>query len=296
MIALTGVTGFIGGATAAQFAAGGRPVRGLARATSKRDHVAAYVDEFVTGDLASRAWHEPLLDGVELLVHNAVDWQAARGGELARHLDVNIAASIELLDLAAHRDIPVVYVSSVAVHHHMLPQWSGRIDDTHPTRPGSLYGACKAAVEAHLWSLHTTRNLRFTVIRPAAVYGIDPNLHRSIGATIIEQVRDGKDFTRRGGGKFVHVDDVAQSIVAGGAAADCGVYHLADCYARWCDWARLVCEQEGVQVTIDDTSPDAPANMFTTDTVASNLGVPLDRGMEGIRAHVAELGNLLPRS
>ncbi len=295
MIALTGATGFIGSATASRFAQAGQRVRALARSTSNREHIASHIGEFVTGDLADRTWHERLLDGASTLVHNGIDWNLARNGDVPRHLDVNLVASIELLDLAARRGIPVVYISSVAVHHHMLSQWKGHIDDTHPTRPGSLYGACKAAVEAHLWSLHASHDLRFTVIRPAAVYGIDPALPRSIGAPIIRSIRAGKPFTRPGGGKFVHVDDVAESIFAGAAAADCGVYHLADCYARWCDWATIVRDLEGVDVDIDMSSPDAPANMFTTDQLKADLGVTLNRGMDGICTHLKQLSALLPR-
>ncbi|MDP7029789.1 MAG: NAD(P)-dependent oxidoreductase [Phycisphaerales bacterium] len=295
MIALTGATGFIGAAVARRFASDGIPVRALARASSNRGHVQDVVTEFVTGDLADRDWHETLLDGADTLIHNGVDWKLARGGDLPRHLDVNIAASIELLDLAARRGMRVVFVSSVAVHHHMLPEWNGQIDSMHPTRPGNLYGASKAAIEAHLWSLRASHDLRFTIIRPAAVYGIDPTLMRSIGAPIIEQVRKGEAFTRSGGGKFVHVDDVAESMCAGAAAADCGVYHLADCYARWCDWATCVCEIEGVDVDIDRSSPTKPANMFTTDALSADLGVTLERGMDGIRTHLRALSDLLPR-
>ena len=102
-----------------------------------------------------------------------------------------------------------IYMSSIAVHHHMHDKWQGTIDEAHPTRPGSLYGACKAAIEAHLWAANASHGQQFSAIRPCAVYGIDPSIKRSIGWPIIETVKHGKPYERTGGGKFVHVDDVA---------------------------------------------------------------------------------------
>jgi dTDP-glucose 4,6-dehydratase len=293
-VALTGSTGFIGAATAAELSRSGHTVRGLVRKTSRLDHVADFLTDTVVGDMADRSMHEALLDGADALIHNAVDWNAARNGDLVRHLDVNLAASIELLDLAARAGLRVVFVSSVAVHANMLPQWNGKIDAAHPTRPGSLYGACKAAIESHLWSLHASDKLRFTIIRPSAVYGIDPRLDRSIGAKIITDIRKGQPFSRRGGGKFVHVDDVARSI-AQPLTLDVqsgGIYHLADCYARWSDWATMASEIVGVEVKIDDSSPDAPANMFTTEALENDLDVHLNRGHDGIRSHLESLTKL----
>ena len=52
---------------------------------------------------------------------------------------------------------------------------------------------------------------------------------------------------------------------------------------------------EGVDVDIDMSSPDAPANMFTTDQLKADLGVTLNRGMDGICTHLKQLSALLPR-
>ncbi len=288
---MTGGSGFIGAATIRLLASQGHRVRALVRPTSRREHIEHAVDTFVEGSLQDRNAHARLLEDADGLVHNAVNWNLIQRGEMAEHLDVNLNASVELFDRAAKLEIPVVFVSSVAVHAAMLPAWNGRIDHAHPTRPGSYYGACKAAIEAHLWALAATRGLRFTVIRPAAVYGIDPSLMRSIGAPIIKQIRDGEPFTRAGGGKFVHVDDVAAAMAAPFSrdVPPTGIYHLADCYARWSDWATLACEVIGTAIDIDFSSPPQPQNMFETESLARDLGVTLDRGHAGIRTHLEDL-------
>jgi len=294
-IALTGASGFIGSWTASALTAAGHSVQAMARPTSRRDHVDCSVQAWITGCVEDRTTHTPLLDGCEALVHNAVDWRLLKDGETERHLDANLTASIELLSLAAKRGLRIVFVSSVAVHHHMHPSWNGRIDGLHPTRPGGLYGACKAAIEAHLWALKTMHGVPVTIIRPAAVYGIDPSIERSIGTPIIQRIRRGDPLDRPGGGKFVHVEDVAESISRSLSTpeADGGVYHLADCYARWSDWGHMACDVLGTEVQINDASPPAPKNMFTTDDLASDLDLSLCRGHEGIRAHIEDLASRL---
>jgi nucleoside-diphosphate-sugar epimerase len=196
--------------------------------------------------------------------------------------------SIRLLEEAEPRQF--VFISTVSVHHDILPRWGGRIDEDHPLRPYSLYGAYKAAVEAHLWAAHHRRRQHTCALRPCGVYGIDPKLQRSIGYPIVNEISAGRPFRRPGGGKFVHVEDVAAAVTAtvGNPAAAGKAYNLADCYARWSDWARLAAELLAVDVEIDMSSPQAPKNVFTKDA-AGALGVQLDRGHEGIRRHLREL-------
>jgi nucleoside-diphosphate-sugar epimerase len=287
-IALTGASGFIGSVIARHLHEAGHTIAALVRPTSRRDHIEPYTHRFVVGDQADEDRWPDLLDGADCLVHNAVDWQAIRSGDTERHYQSNIVGALKLIEAAGDRQ--VIYMSSIAVHHDMRPRWEGLIDEDHPTRPSTLYGACKAAIEAHLWSAHFSRNVRMAAIRPCAVYGIDPSLDRSIGYPIIEQVRRGKAFKRPGGGKFVHVDDVAAVTCAlvGNPKLNAGVFNLADCYARWADLALMACELLGVDVSVETSSPPQSKNRFTKDAVQA-LGVSMDRGHDGIREHLRAL-------
>ena len=292
-IALTGVSGFIGSVIARQAAAAGHEVVGLVRPTSQRAHVVKVVHRFVEGTHDDPAAVASLLDGADAIIHNSFDWDAVKSGDLARHLRTNVEGSVALLHAAAGR--PFVYMSSVAVHHAILDRWNGRIDADHPTRPGSGYGAAKAAVEAHLWARHAECGQPFAAIRPAAVYGIDPRLERSIGAPIITSLRRDGAYARAGGGKFVHVDDVAAATLAA-LQQNSGVYHLADCYARWGDVAVMAADLLGITADIDLTSPEKPRNTFMTDDVRHDLGVALERGHAGIRTHLAHLIDVMAAS
>ncbi|MHC4127943.1 MAG: NAD-dependent epimerase/dehydratase family protein [Planctomycetota bacterium] len=288
-VALTGVSGFIGSAIARHLRRDGHSVTGLVRATSRRDHVEPHVDRFVVADQADPAAWGQLLEGADCVIHNSVDWRPLRDPvDLEAHLRGNLAGSVGLLEAAAPRQF--VFISTIAVHHDILPRWEGRIDEDHPLRPASFYGAYKAAVEAHLWSAHYGRDQHTCAVRPCQVYGLDPNLKRSTGYPIVREVRVGGPVRRPGGGKFVHVEDVAAVVAAvvGNPESAGKAYNLADCYARWADLAQMASELLGADVEIETSSPPSPKNVFTKDA-ARALGVQLDRGHEGIRQYLREL-------
>jgi nucleoside-diphosphate-sugar epimerase len=289
-IALTGMTGFIGRAAGATLQASGNSVQGLVR-PGRADSVEDLGLRTITGTLQDRECHATLLEGADVLVHNAVDWSLLKQGQLAEHLDVNLCAGIELIDAAARAGCRIVLISSVAVHQHMLKRWNGHIYHMHPSRPGSAYGALKVALEAHCWAVHTEHGTPVTILRPSAVYGLDPKPKRSIGWTMIKHLLADKPFDRKGGGKFVHVDDVAACIGAAAASQHSGVriHHLVDCYARWSDWTALAIKALGRDTVVKHESPPQPANMFTTQDVDDALGVAMNRGHEGIAKHIGNM-------
>jgi nucleoside-diphosphate-sugar epimerase len=288
-IALTGASGFIGSAIARRAVEAGHTVTGLVRSGSRLDHVAPFVDRFVTGDQADESCWPDLLRGAECVIHNSVDWAPLRDpAGYDRHLGSNLLGSLRLLRASMPRQF--IFVSTIAVVHDVSPAWHGALDEEHPLRPGSAYGAYKAGVEAHLWAEHFSASRHTSAIRPCGVYGVDPRIERSLGHDLVQLLRAGQPIRKAGGGKWVHVEDVAAAAVAivGNEAASGRAYNLVDCYARWADWAAMAAEVMGVRAEIDFSSPASPKNVFTKDA-ARSLGVSLDRGHEGIGEYLREL-------
>lgn len=288
-VAVTGVSGFIGSYIAKALHADGHRVVGLVRESSPRQHIEGVVDRFVVGDHADPAAWNDLLAGSDAVVHNSLD-RTSPQADLDRYLQQNLVASIKLLAASAPR--PFVFVSSVAAVADILPQARGLITPEHPTRPASDYGAYKAAVEPFCLAAHLGQGRRISIVRPSAVYGVNErDLARSPGYDIIRMLRDTGRCDQPGGGKFVHVEDVAAVIAAClvQERANGQIYNLADCYARWGDWATMAAEAlELPDAEVDLTSPPQPKNTFAKDNVQA-LGVSLDRGHDGIRHHLREL-------
>ena len=287
-VLVTGVSGFIGSHIARGLAREGHGVIGLVRASSPRDHVADAVERFVVGDHAEPAARDEAIADADAVVHNSLDRGSATG-DLDAYLQRNLVASIQWLEASAPR--PFVFVSSVAAVADILPSAGGRITPKHPTRPKSHYGAYKAAVEQFCLAAHLGHGRRVTIVRPSAVYGMDRTLERTHGHAIVNRLRETGRFDAPGGGKFVHVEDVAAVIAASleQERADGAIYNLADCYARWADWAQIAAEELGLDdARIDRSSPPRPQNQFDKSAVQA-LGVTMDRGHEGIRTHLREL-------
>ena len=292
-IAVTGVSGFIGSYIARALHEAGHGVVGLVRPTSATEHVADVVERFVTGDHADPAAWEAMLDDADAVVHNSLD-RTSPQQDLERYMQQNVVASIRLLAASAPR--PFVFISSVAAVADILPEAQGRITPAHPTRPASHYGAYKAAVEQFCLAAHLGEGRRVSIVRPCAVYGINRQLDRSHGYEVIQTLRRTGRYDRPGGGKFVHVRDVAATVAAclEQEQADGQIYNVADCYARWGDWAAIAAEElQLADARIDLTSPAQPKNTFDKTNVQA-LGVSMSRGHDGIRDHLRNLISHLP--
>lgn len=140
LVALTGASGFIGSYTAKALRAAGHDVRALVRRTSRRDHIAPFVADWREGDAADPQAVAGLVAGVDAVIHNAADWDALHRSP-GTNFENNVLGSLRLLEAARQAGVgQFLFVSSVAVYHDILPQANGRLDETHPTWPGSLYG------------------------------------------------------------------------------------------------------------------------------------------------------------
>jgi nucleoside-diphosphate-sugar epimerase len=293
LVALTGASGFIGSYTAAALHARGHAVRTLVRTRSRRDHIAPHVVEWREGELHDPQALAGLVAGVDAVIHNGVDWSVREIPSL--NFERNVLGSLRLLEAARQARVEqFVFVSSVAVYHTILPDRP--LDETHPTWPSSTYGAYKAAIEPHLLAYHQSYGVNTSSWRPAAVYGVDPNLSRSQWFDLIKTAKQGGTVSTAQGGKITHVQDVADALaLAIGDESVAGqFYNLVDGYMYWQVAAEIAKELSGSNATIEDRKGSGPKNQFATQKAIEFFDrhenhLALRRGQSGVREYVREL-------
>ena len=209
LVAVTGANGFIGQNVVRHFRDAGWTVRAIVR-PGHRDGVPSGVEtiktHFVVKDLVRAA------AGADVIVHGAGRTRAAMSRQFhAANVEVTRAVVRAAVELGTR----LVHVSSQAAAGSGTPEHPREEDD--PPRPLTAYGRSKLAAEE---VVKTSNRLRWTIVRPALVYGpADRNalpLFRMAQRGIMLQLdrRPSPAYT------FVHVDDVARGIETAAMASE----------------------------------------------------------------------------
>jgi len=223
VLALTGATGFIGGAAACYFADTGWRVRALARNHTRTTSPRLRHIEWVRGSLADRSALDRLVDGARAVVHCA---GAVRGWN-ERDFDlVNVDGLANVVAAAARQGVPgrFVSLSSLAAREPRL----------------SPYAASKRRGEQVL--AERADGMSWVALRPPAVYGPgDPAstpLLRSLmrGVALVPGAAANR-FS------LLYVDDLVAAIdaclCAPADAPSSGVFELHDGRPAGYDWHDL---------------------------------------------------------
>ena len=209
LIAVTGVTGFLGRYTAVALRRKGHRVRALVLSAARRSQE-PIADEWQVGDQYDPPVQSALVAGADAVIQVAIDWAALNQGPIA-NFERNVLGSLRLLEAAQRAGVrQFLFVSSLDVYHEILSDRS--LDETHPTWPASIYGAYKAAVELHLKAYHTAHALNASSWRPATMYGINSQLQKSLWFDLVKTVREGGEVSTDEDGMLVHVEDVAEAL------------------------------------------------------------------------------------
>lgn len=221
-IALTGATGFIGGALAKRLAGTGWQVKALVRSLSKARALQQLDMEIVQGDLADDEALRSLLDGVHAVVHCA---GAVRGVDDQDFFPVNVAGAERIASLASLMDPPprFIAISSLAAREpHLSP-----------------YAASKH--EGELVLRQVAGPMPLTILRPPAVYGPGD---REMLPLLLLLMRGFALMLGPEGSRFsmIYVDDLAAAIerclVAGDSTR--GTFALHDGHAGGYTWDAIV--------------------------------------------------------
>jgi nucleoside-diphosphate-sugar epimerase len=216
-IAVTGATGFIGRYVIRLLASEGHRLRCWNRPSSDRTGLEDLgAVEWIEGGLGDRRAAEPLVRGVDAVVHAALQWQggsfrSSGHDDLEAFLQANLMGTLRLFQTAHAASVPrFVFVSTCAVHEVVLDDRP--LDETHPLWPTSHYGAHKAALEKFVHSYGLGEGWPICALRPTGVYGLAHPPETSRWYDLVGQVARGASISSPKGGKEVHVADVAKAV------------------------------------------------------------------------------------
>jgi nucleoside-diphosphate-sugar epimerase len=296
-IAVTGATGFLGRYIVRHLAAAGQRLRCWFRSASDRggfDDVAAAVT-WLPGSLGDESATTALVQGVDAVVHAAVEWQGPgnrRGesrGDIRAFVEANVLGSLLLFQAAHRAGVPrFVFISSCAVHEVILDDRP--LDETHPLWATSHYGAHKGALEKFVHSYGLGQGWPICALRPTGIYGLAHPAGKSRWFDLVGQVLRGEAIATARGGKEVHAADVARAVellLSADAKAIAG--QAFNCYDRYIaeqEVAGIAKELSGSSSTIAELNR-GPKHQIVTDKIRA-LGMTF-RGAALLRQTVAEL-------
>ena len=228
LVFLTGATGFIGSRVARGLAAGGARLRCLVRSPGSRaaralEELGA---ELIPGDVNDPAAMERGLRGADVAYHIAAIYDIGVV-DVAALETTNVDGTRAFLRAVEHAGTPrSIYISTTAALGNVPPD---EVGDEQPPSPGpypSVYHRTKT--EAHRLALSAQqRGVPVLIACPAYVYG--PGDEGPAGRLIEDVLRRRLPtlITDPAWYSFVHVDDVAEALVAlAGRGTAEGVYVL----------------------------------------------------------------------
>ena len=204
--AMTGATGFVGGALATQLREAGQEVVALVRDPGRATALQGLGVELVAGDLDDTAALDRLCNGVDGLFHVA-GWYKLGQRDPSVGDRVNVAGTRNVLT-AAHRHgvRRVVYTSTLAVNSDTEEQV---VDETYRFTGEHLSHYDRTKAEAHDIALQLAdEGVPVVVVQPGLVYG--PGDTAQTGDLIAQVARGRRPLAPAAGGVcWAHVDDVA---------------------------------------------------------------------------------------
>jgi dihydroflavonol-4-reductase len=208
--AITGATGFVGGALARQLREDGHEVVALVRDPTR---AAALVDlgvEPLPGDLDDVAALDGLCTGVDGLFHVA-GWYRLGQRDPSVGDRVNVVGTRNVLEAALRNGVRrVVYTSTLAVNSDTEEQV---VDETYHFTGEHLSHYDRTKAQAHDIALELAgQGLPVVLVQPGLVYG--PGDTAQTGAYIAQVVAGRRPMVPAAGGVcWAHVDDVARGHV-----------------------------------------------------------------------------------
>ncbi len=283
--AITGATGFVGGAVARQLRAAGHDVTALARDPGRATALTDLGCTVVPGNLADAAALDRLCAGTDGLFHIA-GWYKVGSRNPKQGWEINVNGTANALDAAKRAGLPrVVYTSTLAVNSDT---GGAVVDESYEFRGSHLTVYDETKARAHqIAQQHAAAGLPVVTVMPGVVYG--PGDTSQVGRLLDQVVTGHRPLLSAGGGVcWAHVDDIARGhLLAMDAGVEGESYVLAGERASLADGLRLAAELAGTKGPL--VLPVAAVRL--TGRAAALVGrlVPLspDFAAESVRSSLA---------
>ncbi len=222
-VAITGATGFVGGALARKFASQEHHLQLLARPQANRQGLVDIAAEWHVGDVLQAETLPAFVAGAEWVVHAAGMLGQAGVPEMAYH-ELHVEGTRKLLTAVAQHapHARVLYVSSPGV---LGPISGSPAAESAPIAPSNPYERSKAAAEQVALKF-ANDGLDVVIARPEFVYG--PGDRHVLG--LFQAVQRGLFFMINGGRALCHPTFVVDAVNGMGACLQNGrkghIYHI----------------------------------------------------------------------
>lgn len=226
---VTGASGFIGAAVARRLVAEGVPTAVLLRPTS---HPWRLGDSLPHLTVIEGSFHEPagyeaaLADfAPDTVFHLAWHGVGRSRRDDPEQVRINVPGTIDLF-LAAVRAGAKSFIAAGSQAEYGPSD--RRIDEGHPTRPGTLYGAAKLATLMLLERLAAAHAVRLAWLRVFSVYGPQDDEGTLLGSLVPRLLAGERPAVTSGTQlwDYLHVDDAAAAFLAVARSAAAGVFNV----------------------------------------------------------------------
>ena len=296
-VAVTGATGFVGSHTVRSLVEAGHRIRALVRPTRDTFWLEELGVEICRGEMTNEEALYAFVEGTDVVVHTAYDSTA--GNRPLEYFRSNIFGSLTLLELSRLAGLrqfictTSTYLLRSDVYTPADVCQTPIAEDSPLISPQSTYVMHNTVLESGCQTYYAQFGLNTTAFRCAWVYGIHPNLEKTVWRDIFEAAQREAKYESTFGCDVVAVDDVARALTAAvdNPAAFGQVFNLCDMFVYNQELARLVREVTGGGAEIVQSTLVKSAAISSEQV--KRLGVDVHQGMAGIRAYFEELRRLI---
>ncbi len=296
-VALTGATGFVGSYTVRSLVEARHRIRALVRPPRDTGWLEELGVEICRGEMTDEETLSAFVEGVDVVLHTAYD--STTESQQLEYLRSNIFGSLTLLEfsrLAGVRQFicttsTYLLRSDVYTQADVCP--TPITEDSPLVSPQSTYVMHNTVLESACRTYCAQFGVNTTAFRCAWIYGIHPNLKKTVWRDIFETVQRGTKYESTFGCDVVAVSDVARALTAAvnNPAAFGRIFNLCDMFVYNQELAELVREITDSKAEVVQSKLPKPAEIGSERI--KELGIDVNRGIAGICAYFEALHKLI---